>query len=274
MTTHSRARGIAALLTVLVTISAGMLTASPSQAALSTRTMVVIGDSISSGASNHVAYNNIVGSAWRGWWSFLGADTGLRPVVYAEPGSGYSRPGKNADGTGACTGSTFEKRLKRDSVATQVKAARIVVLEGGINDYRKINADGTCSTATLTQAGLEAQLRPYVHSTMKRLAAMRKDPKTVYVTVPWGRNSKEWRTTITGVIRSEALSFGFRYIDTATSTLVDKSRTYDGTHPNLAGSKAIAAALYRSYQTQYGNVNPTVPTTTGHSITPPPVPAP
>ena len=274
MTTSSRARGITTLLTVLATVLAGMLVASPSQAALSPRTMVVLGDSISSGASNHVPYNNTVGSTWRGWWSFLGASTSLRPVIYAEPGSGYSRPGKNADGTGACTGSTFEKRLKRDSVATQVRAAQIVVLEGGLNDYRKINADGTCSSSTLSQADLETQLRPYVHSTMKRLAAMRKDPKTVYVTVPWGRNVTEFRTTITSVIKSEALSFGFRYIDTATSTLVDRSRTYDGTHPNESGSRAIASALYRSYRTQWGVVNPTAPTAPPRTVTAPPVSAP
>lgn len=273
MTTSVRARGLTTLLTVLATVFAGMLVAAPSQAALSPNTMVVIGDSISSGASNHAPYNNTVGSKWRGWWSFLGASTGLRPVIYAEPGSGYTRPGKNADGTGACTGSTFERRLKRLSVATQVKAAKIVVLEGGINDYRKINADGSCSSATLTQAGLEAQLRPYVHSTMKRLAAMRKDPKTVYVTVPWGRNVTQWRATIASVIKSEALSFGFRYIDTATSTLVDKSRTYDGTHPTESGSRAIATALYRSYQTQYGVVNPIAPTTPPRTPAPP-VPAP
>ncbi len=269
MTTHSRARSFAALMTVLATVFAGLLVASPSEAALSTRTMVVLGDSISGGASNHTPYNNTVGSSWRGWWSFVGASTDLRPVVYAEPGSGYSRPGKHADGTGACTGSTFEKRLKRDSVAKQVRAARVVVLEGGINDYRKINSDGTCSRLTMTYAELEAQLRPYVHATMQRLAGLRKDPKTVYVTTPWGINSREWRTTITGVIKSEALSFGFRYIDTSTSTLASRSRTYDGTHPNLAGSKAIAAAVYRSYQTQYGTVNPATPTAPVHSAAPP-----
>jgi hypothetical protein len=254
MTTHVRVRTIVALTTILLTLFSGLTLAAPSHAATS-GTMLVIGDSMSSGASNHAPYNNTRGSKWRGWWSFLGEETGLRPVVKAEPGSGYSRPGKWMDGSHACQGSTFERRIKRDSVAALVRSAKIVVITGGINDYRKVKADGSCSSfAGLTSNELTQQLTPYVHAMMSRVAAARKDRRTVYITSPWGRNSKTYRETITRVVQSEAKNFGFRYIDTAHGPLQAKSRTYDGTHPSESGSRAIADALYRSYRSQLVSV--------------------
>ena len=197
--------------------------------------LVIIGDSITAFG------NDTVGADRRGWWSLLGAALNVPVVRYAERGSGYAKRGKNLDGTGSCTGTTFLERLARKDVATSVKQARIVLVEGGVNDQRSCS---TQSTGTLVQTTAD-EVRAQVHRTLRKIAQLRgKRRSSVYVTAPWGSSTsvasaREW---VVPIIEAEAKRYGFRYVDTAHGTL-EGPRTNDGIHPNVAGKRRMVQDL-------------------------------
>ena len=199
--------------------------------------MVIIGDSITA------RYSNTVGSSNRGWWSYLGDKLDLRVIRHAERGSGFGKRGKFADGTGVCEGTTFSGRLLRTTVAQDVKAARLVIVAGGVNDYMTcVFKDGAWRQVASTRAQVELE----VHRTMERIAALRPTRRSsVYITAPFGpfepvAATKAW---LVPFIEAEAKSFGFRYVDTANGTLYG-DRTSDQIHPNAAGNLQLYRDLY------------------------------
>jgi lysophospholipase L1-like esterase len=201
--------------------------------------MVIIGDSITA------RYNDIVGSTSRGWWSYLGDKLDLRVIRHAERGSGFGKRGKSADGTNVCGGTTFYERLKRTTVVANVKAARVVIVAGGVNDYMTcVYRDGAWKQVASTRADVEYE----IHRTMLRLAELRPTSKSsVYITAPFGpyepvAATKAW---IVPFIQAEAKAAGFRYVDTANGTLYG-NRTDDQVHPNAAGNLQLYRDLYNN----------------------------
>jgi lysophospholipase L1-like esterase len=199
--------------------------------------MVIIGDSIT------WRYNNTVGSSQRGWWSYLGDKLDLRVIRHAERASGYGKRGKAGDGTHVCQGTTFYGRLLRPTVVANVKAARVVIVEGGVNDYLTcVYRDGAWHMVPSTRATVEYE----IHRTMLRLAAIRPTRKSsVYITAPFGpyqpaAATKAW---LTPFLEAEAKAAGFRYVDTAHGTLYG-NRTSDQIHPNKAGNVQLYRDLY------------------------------
>lgn len=225
---------------VLATAAVGAMGAAPAEAARKKHTMVVIGDSIT------VFGNDQKDSPERAWWSHLSAKLRVKPVLHAERGSGYGRPGKEADGSNQCQGTSFAKRLTLKHVKRDVRRARIVIVAGGVNDYRQCTFIEETQRWRLTPSD-PAKVTRQITLTMDRLAKLRKGKKrSVYITAPWGSRSsiaahKGW---VTAALRKEAKRVGFRYIDTANGPLRG-DRTDDGVHPNQKGSLQLSNYIYR-----------------------------
>lgn len=220
-----------------VALTVGGTVFAPSSQAGTTPTMVIIGDSITS------RYNNTVGSSNRGWWSYLGDKLDLRVIRHAYRGSGYGKRGKDADGTNVCERSTFAMRLLNSTVASNVKAARVVIVAGGVNDFMTcVKRDGVWRQVPSTRETVELE----VHKTMERLAALRPTRRSsVFITAPFGpfepvAATKAW---LVPFIEAEAKAAGFQYVDTAHGTLYG-DRTNDRVHPNAAGNKQLYRDLY------------------------------
>ena len=199
--------------------------------------MVIIGDSITA------RYSNTVGSTNRGWWSYLGDKLDLRVIRHAERGSGFGKRGKAADGTGVCEGTTFSGRLLKTAVVQDVKAARMVIVAGGVNDFKTcVLKDGVWTQVPSTRAKVEFE----IHRTMERIAALRPTRRSsVYITAPFGpyepaAATKAW---LVPFMEAEAKAAGFRYVDTAHGTLY-ADRTSDQIHPNSAGNLQLYRDLY------------------------------
>lgn len=214
---------------------------SPAGAARHKHTMVVIGDSMS------VFGNNRKGSPERAWWSYLRSRLGVKPVVHAERGSGFGKPGKAADGSGQCLGTSFADRVTVTRVKRDLRKARIVIIAGGINDYRKCTFIEETQRWKLTPSD-PAEVTRQISLTMDRLAALRKGKKkrSVYITAPWGQRKsvaghKGW---VVAALKKEAARVGFRYVDTTHGTLYG-NRTDDGVHPNKKGSIRLSSHIYR-----------------------------
>ncbi len=213
--------------------------ASKAKKAQPTRTMVVIGDSITS------TYNDRRGSNRRGWWSYLGSKLKVRVITHAERGSGYGKHGKSHDGSTRCIGTTFEQRLHDPVVRRDLRAARVVVIAGGVNDFM------TCTALpggghVLVPSSPEV-LRAQVGRTLALVNAIRPGKRSsVYVTVPYGPAASRAanKTWIVSTIRDAAVTAGFGYVDTAGLTLAGP-RTHDGCHPNARGSRR----MYRDFLT-------------------------
>lgn len=233
-----------ATLTAAVVLAATILGtwgATPADAARRKPTLVVIGDSMTVFGNNHK------GSPQRAWWSYLRARLGVTPVVHAERGSGFGRPGKAADGSGQCLGTSFADRVALPQIKRDLRKARIVIVAGGINDYRQCTFIEETRSWRLTPSD-PVEVTRQISLTMDRLAAVRKGKKkqSVYVTAPWGRREsvaghKGW---VTAALKKEATRVGFRYIDTAHGTLYG-NRTDDGVHPNKKGSIRLSSHIYR-----------------------------
>ncbi|WP_082530556.1 SGNH/GDSL hydrolase family protein [Aeromicrobium sp. Root344] len=235
MRSHLRATAVAVATCAVLVV--GLTAAAAPAGASTTPTMVVIGDSITS------RHNDTVGSASRGWWSYLGSKLELRVIRHAVRGSGYGKRGKANDGTDVCGRSTFRQRLENATVAQHVKAARVVIVEGGINDYMTcVRKDGEWDQVRSTESEVKVQ----IHATMVRLAELRASaPSSVYVTAPFGPFAPADRTKawILPFLKAEAEAAGFHYVDTAHGTLYG-DRTSDKVHPNAAGNVRLYRDLY------------------------------
>lgn len=181
--------------------------------------VAVIGDSITA------RYNNDSGSQGQGWWSFVAKRYGVRMETFAESGSGYQRPGNH------CGGMTFGERLK-DVVAVK---PRIVFIEGGRNDWAHCVGDRlVVSSDAEVSTGVDA----FLTRLQNALPA-----STVYYVLgpPWGPIDTGQRDRVTRIIEASAIAHAMTFISTA-GTLNDDD-VLDGTHPNRAGSIAIARAV-------------------------------
>lgn len=196
-----------------------------------TNTMVVIGDSIS------LYYNDVPGDPKRAWWSRLGSKTGLTEKVYAEGGSGYDKKGK-------CVGTTFEERINKYRSA--IAAAKVVVIEGGVNDYAICLAEPDPVTGAKTRPATAEETDANIRRTLYTLDLIATTDRKVYITAPWGwRDSIQGhKANVTASLISASADRGFQYVDTANGVLDTAATAPDGVHPNDAGSLAIYKKLY------------------------------
>ncbi|MRJ77133.1 hypothetical protein GEV29_11340 [Aeromicrobium sp. SMF47] len=193
-------------------------------------TMVVIGDSISA------AYSDTGAPERRAWWSMLADTIDVDPIVVAEGGAGYLRRGTR------CRGRSFQQSI--DAHAALIRAAEVVVIEGGVNDRsycltRRRNGHGDAPSSA-------QQVSRAVRPALRRVAELAGDDATVIVTAPWGGARKiapsgRW---IPRIIEAAARENGLEYVDTATDAIRPRHRTLDGVHPSLSGSTAIAKHVY------------------------------
>lgn len=204
------------------------------QRARGANTMFVEGDSLTSLYGSHES-----------WYAEVARHIGLTAVVDAQGGSGFIKSG-DPDGArahrfGVCDGTTFAQRL-HGTVERQISRARVVVLEGGRNDFHTCNWRG--EQVPVSSRELRAAVRSYFDA----VAELRSDPGTVFVLTPWGsRLDSLNRRRIMPIIRSEAQAHGFWWVDT--DGVLDPHRlgenTIDGIHPDQAGSRALARAMLR-----------------------------
>lgn len=198
--------------------------------------LVVIGDSISDPA----LYNDRSGSTHRAWWSFLRSKTRLEPHIYAQRGSGYGKPGSC---NGATPTTTFDQRITYPSIAKRLAAAKVVVIEGGINDYLECvqGEDGNY----VGQPADPDRRAAAVEAAMQHLDDLVKANSRVFVIVPWGPRPDflSYHDAITQLVRTTAEAHGFTYVNMADGTLTE-TNTRDGVHPNEAGSRAMYGQLY------------------------------
>lgn len=177
--------------------------------------IVVVGDSITA------RYNDSPGHDEQGWWSVVGQHYGADVRVYAQSGSGYLRPGRS------CTGDRFGDRLW----AFTGTPPSIFLIEGGRNDWATC-VDGRFVPAT------DEQISTAVAQYMDMVEAAMPVQTRVLVLAPWGPKQAAESVRVTAIIRAAAIERGFEFIETA-GTLGPDAVT-DGTHPNRAGSLAIA----------------------------------
>lgn len=185
-------------------------------ASASARTIAVIGDSITA------RYNDNAGDAKQGWWSIVGRHYDRHVITFAESGSGFQRRGNG------CSGARFADRLS----ALARHRPHIVLVEGGRNDW------ASCAGAGLTLSD-SAQVRAATDRFLQRLrAALPRDAVVFVLGPPWGSVDASQRDRVTAIIKASAQRAQMHFIDT--SKIFDGARTLDGTHPNRAGSQALA----------------------------------
>lgn len=185
-------------------------------------TMFVFGDSITA------RYNNTVGSSNRGWWSIVAAKSDLQPVTSAISGTGFIRKGYN------CTAPSYGARLGTTKTRKAVAAAKIVIIEGGRNDYHKCLKDGRSVPTTRNDV---INYSNWFFDGVKR---NHPDTSSIYVLTPWGTalSKYDW---IVPIVKANALAHGFHWV--STWGILKDSNTVDGTHPTTQGNIDLANAV-------------------------------
>lgn len=215
-------RKLASLLVVIMVGLAGSAATFLSHADTTTKTMFVFGDSITA------RYNNTAGSSNQGWWSMAAAKINLTPVTSAISGTGFIRKGYD------CTAPNYGGRLANATVKKQVANAKIVVIEGGRNDYHMCLADK--SSAYTDKATVDDWSRRFFDGVKRN----HPDTSSIYVLTPWGPALSQYNW-IVPIVKQQAIAHGFHWVDT--TGVLTASNTVDGTHPNLQGNKDLANAL-------------------------------
>ncbi|WP_194839887.1 SGNH/GDSL hydrolase family protein [Aeromicrobium yanjiei] len=204
-----------------------------SSAAKSRGDLVVIGDSISDAAF----FKTLGGKPDQMWWAKLGRKTRTTPRVYAERGSGYTRPGK-------CVTTTIGQRIGRKAMATRMNKAKIVVIAAGVNDYRKcvFRADGTYYLAPTSGEEVEEA----ISAAFDELDAAVTYEAKVIITAPYGSRPelKQYRERLVRSLRAHSEEHGFQYVDTAHGTLWGKSKSRDRIHPTAKGMQRLYRDIY------------------------------
>jgi hypothetical protein len=198
--------------------------------------LLVIGDSFSAGPDvPGKANNNVVGSERRGWWSFLAADLNYRPILSAEPGSGFLKNGLE------CAGTVYADRLKR----IQSVRPDLLVIEGGRNDFnycvtRISRATGvpvtTYDTVHSDRAAIQVAMSDYFAQVKKMARKIGLPSDHIYVTMPWGGSVLDRRPMINDALTIASRQAGFQYVEIPPLTSAER---FDITHPNGLGSKRI-----------------------------------
>lgn len=228
----------------IAVIMVSSLAASPVEAAAKSRgTIFFEGDSITA------LYNNNPRSKDQGYWSKLAKKLNMKPVVDAQGGSGFLKPGEKhpkAKNKKMCDGTTFAQRLKKKSTQKKVKKAKIVVIEGGKNDFHKCLKNGVSKDQLVPTSS--AEIAVAANDYMDMIAAIRagQDPATVYVITPWADHTDfANKKQIVPIVRKAAAAHGFQWVDM--NGVLDphyrNENTKDGIHPDQKGTTAIANAF-------------------------------
>jgi GDSL-like lipase/acylhydrolase family protein len=198
--------------------------------------LLVIGDSFSAGPDvPGKANNNVVGSERRGWWSWLASDLRYRPIISAEPGSGFLKNGLE------CAGTVFADRLKR----LLTVRPDLLVIEGGRNDFnycvtRISRATGapvtTYDTVHSDRAAIQVAMSNYFDQVKKMAKQIGLPDDHIYVTMPWGGSVLDRRPMINQALTLASRQAGFQYVEIPPLTSAER---FDITHPNALGSKRI-----------------------------------
>jgi len=186
--------------------------------------IVVVGDSITA------KYDDEPGSDRQGWWSLVGHDLGKPVATFAQSGSGYLRRGQH------CTGDRF---IDRSAAYTDVAPALLIV-EGGRNDWSYC-VDGGYSVATddMIAGAVDAYL-----TTLQ--ASLSSSTHIVMLGPAWGPKDHDQAARVTSILRQAAGRHGLTFIDL--DGVLDARTVVDGTHPNRAGSEAIAQRVLATLQ--------------------------
>ena len=206
-----------------------------SQADPPDQTLMVIGDSYSS-------YYADLTTRYPAWWAYLAADLGLKPIVRAEPGTGFVASGK------ACELTKFAERMS----AIRVANPRILVIAGGRNDWRTCTSTGRLTPATKSE--IKRQTTTYFQLLASVWADMGRSPNDVYVLSPWGPSMSKKGSVIRPIIRDAATGSGFNWIRTEP---LDRATTVDGIHPNQAGNFRLSEQAQENsdLRVRFGNRN-------------------
>lgn len=186
--------------------------------------MLVIGDSYSS-------YYGDRHSPYPGWWALLADNLGLEPQIAAVAGTGFLSRSQT------CEHTRFRSRLE----AVRAAEPRILMIEGGRNDWRRCTTDGRVVESTRTEIeraadGFFAELA----DTWDDLDRPRAD---VYVLSPWGQTKARKGRIIRPLIREAAQRYGFTWVETRPLTL---AQAPDGVHPNNEGSRFLRDQVLRN----------------------------
>ncbi|MCW2746879.1 MAG: hypothetical protein JWP10_21 [Nocardioidaceae bacterium] len=179
-------------------------------------TITVVGDSITA------SYNNRVGDARQGWWSMVGRHYGADVTTYAEPGSGYLRRGDD------CRGTRFYER----PLALLTRSPDVMIIEGGRNDWLDCRRGNYVISSTRA-------VRRAVNRYLDDVRMVVKPSTRIIVLGPvWGPRDAGHEARIRAIVERAAVAHEMEFVDT--SNVLNRARVLDGTHPNRAGSKALA----------------------------------
>lgn len=181
--------------------------------------IIVIGDSITS------LYDNDPGSSRQGWWSIVGHKFDSHVRTFAQPGSGYLRPGL------ACTGNRFNQRLH----ALSLHHADMVIVEGGRNDWAQ------CVDGRYIRAPDDAVRQAVFNYLSDVHTLVSPSTRVLVLGPPWGPLDVSEHDRIAGIIHNAARHFDMQFVPM--EGVLNAQLVVDGVHPNLAGSQAIAARV-------------------------------
>lgn len=198
--------------------------------------VLVMGDSISAG----IRYSAHSGDPERprAWWAYVAEAASLPPsevMRSAESGSGVLMRGSARNGI-TCSGSTFGERLG-DIETTRPD---IVLVEVGRNDVRA--CDGP-RPRPATQDERRATAIRFFDDLARAVDRQGVDRANVYVLTPWGSVQSPAQVAVTTLYEALARARGFAWVPVPA---LAASHTTDGTHPNAAGSRAIAVSVMRA----------------------------
>lgn len=202
--------------------------------------LMVVGDSISGRPRYGPAGDPGTTTAW--WAHVLaGLGPGWTYTISAQAGSGMLNRGNQRptdlteldDTNRRCNGTTFGERLD------QVVATRptLLIVEGGRNDFKKC-VKGTVRLAT--ERDTVRAISRYLRDLGRVADSIGLPRRSVYVMAPWGVMYERHRDVVTVTMEQQAQVQGFGYIPLPVLPARELS---DGTHPNSAGSRHLAAQV-------------------------------
>lgn len=190
--------------------------------AVAPKGIVVVGDSITA------MYDDEPGSARQGWWSMVGRELGAPVTTFAQSGSGYLRRGDH------CVGDRFIDR----TAAYTGPAPSILIVEGGRNDWAYCGPHGYAVAP-------DDMIAEAVEAYLTTLATFVPSSTHIVLLGPaWGPKDHEHAERVTSILRQAAGRHGLTFIDLGDT--LDANSVIDGTHPNRAGSEAIAGRVLKT----------------------------
>ncbi len=222
--------------------------------------LMVVGDSISAAPRYGTEADE---PRFKAWWAYVldSFGPGWTHTISAQAGSGMLNRGNarptdltDLDTTNArCNGTSFGQRLQavRDARPT------VLIIEGGRNDFKKcVDNQLHRATEAETKTAVAAYLRD-LGTTVDSIGLAR---SSVYVMVPWGTTFANQRDVVTYAVERHARARGFSYVPLP---IVAQKDTIDGTHPNEAGSKRLAAQVLAASDLRRFAGGPTPPVASG-----------